>query len=92
MSSTVWLSVCFLFHYATCSLKLLTTAANVACMEETRNIYRILVENLMRRHPSEDLSIHNIILEQILRKRGGEVRTGCIWLSKRTSGRVLCTR
>jgi hypothetical protein len=48
------------------------------------------LENLQRRDHSEELDADlRIILEWILRKQGGKVWTGCIWLRIRTSGRFL---
>jgi hypothetical protein len=39
---------------------------------------------------SEDLGIgERIILKYILRKQGGQVWTGCIWLMIRTSGALV---
>jgi hypothetical protein len=59
-------------------------------MGETRNVYRILVENLKGRGHSEDLDIDGrIILEWSLGKYGGTVWTGRIWLRIGASGRFL---
>jgi hypothetical protein len=44
-------------------------------------------ENLERGDLSEDLGVDGkLILELILEKDGGEVRTGCIWLRIGASG------
>jgi hypothetical protein len=50
-------------------------------------------ENLTGRDYSEDLGVdRKIILECILRKYGGEMWIGCVWLRIGTSGGLLWTR
>jgi hypothetical protein len=62
-------------------------------MEEVRNAYKILSDNLKERDHSEDLGIDaKIILEWILGEEGGRVWTGCIWIRTGTSGEFLSTR
>jgi hypothetical protein len=47
-------------------------------------------ENLERRDYLEDLGVDGkMMLEQILRKQGGRVWTGCIWLRIGNSGGPL---
>jgi hypothetical protein len=45
------------------------------------------LENLKRRDHLEDIGVdRNIIIDWMLRKKGGKVWTGCIWLTIGTSG------
>jgi hypothetical protein len=62
----------------------------VARIEEMRNVYKILVGNFTGRDNSKDLGVEgNIISKWVLRKHGGKVWTGSIWLRRETSGGPL---
>jgi hypothetical protein len=55
---------------------------------QVRNAHKILVKNLKGRDRSEDLDIAaRIILDWILRKYGGTLWAGFVWLRTGTSGR-----
>jgi hypothetical protein len=57
---------------------------------EMRNAYNVLVVKHEGKRPLVDLSVDGrIILEWISRKQCGKVWTGCIWLRKGSSGRLL---
>jgi hypothetical protein len=57
-------------------------------MGDMRNVYKILLESLKARDLSEDLDTNRrIILKRILKKEGGKLRTGFIWLRIGTSGK-----
>jgi hypothetical protein len=50
-------------------------------MGKMRYAYNILIGKLKGKHHSENLGVYEkIILEWILWKWGGKLRTGCIWL------------
>jgi hypothetical protein len=55
-------------------------------MEQTRNAYNILLENLKGRDHSEELGVDGkIILGWISGKQIAKMWTGCVWLRIRTS-------
>jgi hypothetical protein len=60
---------------------------HVARMVEIRNAYIILLEGLKGRYRWKDLGLHGmIILKRILKKQGGRVWTGFVYLRIGTSG------
>jgi hypothetical protein len=66
---------------------------HVARIGEMRNAYNILVKNLQERDHLENKDVdRRIILEKILRKYGGKLWTGFMWLRLATSGGALGTR
>jgi hypothetical protein len=69
------------------------SAGHAARVGEMKNAYKILFEKFEGKRPLGRPRLRwEIILEWILRKEGGEVWTGCIWLRIRTSGRLLLAR
>jgi hypothetical protein len=59
-------------------------------MGKIRNAYKILVGYLKERGHLKDVGLDGrIILQWILEKQGGKLRTGFIWFRMKTSGGIL---
>jgi hypothetical protein len=58
-------------------------------MHGARSMYKILVRKLKGRDHSENWAL---LGRKYLGKEGGKLWTGCIWLMKGTSSRLLRTR
>jgi len=59
-------------------------------MDEMRNAYRILVENIRRRDHAEDIGLDGMIIsEWTLGKEGGKLWTAFIWFRTGISGELL---